>query len=183
MASKRSRRHAFAARSLAERIRMKWEESIVKPTTLASYSKPPAQGSLEKMLHLRAAVNQQRFGKGPSFGRVPPHGNGHQHNLASPLHTNGPHWHTTEKSGPNVLGASKHLGHQRVTAPRLPSWMPSSHEQLWGGPDLPGHPMCAPNNMPGLPVRLGLAGPLPHWGFHAFSASRFTNNRKKQGSS
>ena len=51
MASKRSRRHALAVRSLVDWIRRKREESAVKLTILASYSESPAQGSLEKMLH------------------------------------------------------------------------------------------------------------------------------------
>lgn len=48
-----------------------------------------------------------------------------------------------------------------------------------------GHPapMSVPNNMPGLPVRLGLPGPLPPWAFRSFLANRLTNKSKKQGPS
>lgn len=158
----------MAVRSLADWIRRKWEESAVKPTTLASYSKTPAQESLEKMLHLRVAVNQKRFGKGPLFGRVPPYGKSHQHDVASPLRTKGPHWCAMEKGGPNIPGASNHLGHWRVTALSSRAGCPVAMN--WYGGDLichqrvpltllagtlsprPGYPapVRAPNNAPGL---------------------------------
>lgn len=125
-APKRNRRHALAVRSLADGIRRKWEESAVKPITLVSYSESPAQGSLEKMLHLRVAVNQKKRGKGPLFGRVTPYGKGHQHDVASPLRTKGPHWCAMEKGGPNVLGASNHLGHRHVTAPSSGAGCPAA---------------------------------------------------------
>lgn len=117
MASKRGMRLALAVRSTPDWMRRRWEESAMKPTMLASYSESPAQQSLEKLLHLRVAVNQKQFGKGPLFGRVPPYGKGHQNDVVSPLHTKGPHWCAMEKGGPNVLEASDHLGHRRVTAP------------------------------------------------------------------